>query len=119
MHKHRWFLERDLMLRRWRLEIAKHEAWMTRNRPGYRKYNLFYDFAPIPPDLCDIDDPCHCYLGPGFFRKRHPFDCGRSKCGVCHGEKNYGRKNRFNKRREAIEFDLEADGWYDGRESSD
>lgn len=26
----------------------------------------------------------------GRWRKRHPFDCGRPRCGVCHG----GRKGR-------------------------
>lgn len=26
-------------------------------------------------------------LSPGRFRKRHPLDCGRARCHLCHGEK--------------------------------
>lgn len=34
------------------------------------------------------------YIAPkntklGRFRKRHPFDCGRAKCGICHFDKKY------------------------------
>ena len=93
----RWHQERDLMLRRWRIEIAKHER-------GYSHMAL----APVPPQDCD--EPCHCYRGPGFLRKRRPLDCGRPRCGVCHFEKIYGRQARANEGRQAIEFDLAAAG---------
>lgn len=44
---------------------------------------------------------------PGRFRKRHPLDCGRSRCGLCHGEKRFGR-TKFADRRlaEAAAQDL-------------
>jgi hypothetical protein len=29
----------------------------------------------------------------GRFRKRHPLDCGRAKCKLCHGEKLYGKRS--------------------------
>jgi hypothetical protein len=35
---------------------------------------------------------------PGRFRKRHPLDCGRARCGLCHSEKLYGRRSPADKR---------------------
>lgn len=29
----------------------------------------------------------------GRFRKRHPLDCGRSRCKLCHSEKIFKRRN--------------------------
>lgn len=29
----------------------------------------------------------------GRFRKRHPLDCGRASCKLCHGEKAYGKRS--------------------------
>lgn len=93
------------MIRRWREEIAQHEQYQ--NRPGYRRYN-HYDLAPVPPVLCGAEAPCHCYAGPGFMRKRTAFGCGNPRCGICHYEKFYLPKDRFNKRREAVLFELDA-----------
>lgn len=89
----RWHDERDLMLRRWRLEIAVHEgAWVWQ---GW--------LAPLPPDP---EGDCHCYRGPGYFRKRTPFGCSSGTC-LCKYEKNRP-KARHNHRRAAIEFELLA-----------
>lgn len=101
----RWHAERDLMLRRWRNEIAAHgghSGWLIDDRSGWQE-------APIPPPACDIDT-CHCFQGPGYFRKRHPFDCGNPKCPLCHFEKFWMPKNRGNTRRKAIQFEYEAEG---------
>jgi hypothetical protein len=95
----RWHAERDLMLRRWREEIAKHES-----DEGYSYCAL----APVPPTA--DEDSCHCYLGMGFMRKRRPHDCGNPRCMLCHLEKYYYPKNRANKRRAAIRQDLLAAG---------
>lgn len=99
--------ERTLMLSRWRLEIAQHEKWPSfgQGRKGFRQYG-FVDQAPLPP-LTD-GDSCHCYRGMGYFRKRHPLDCGNPRCGLCHYGKFHTRKARASKRREAIEFELHA-----------
>lgn len=42
----------------------------------------------------------------GRWRKRHPYDCGRTRCGTCHGDKAYGRKRRGEKKRAAIEYSM-------------
>jgi hypothetical protein len=91
------------MLRRWRLEIADHEYGL--NVRGFRNY-ASYDQAPLPPIVCD--DSCHCYLGPGFFRKRHPRDCGRPRCGLCSYGKNYEPKRRAAIQRVALAYELAA-----------
>lgn len=101
----RWHSERNLMLRRWRHEIAihgGHDGWQL--PPFTSGVGLA---APLPPLTCDAP-PCHCFAGPNFFRKRKPLDCGRPRCGTCHYEKFYVGKDRYNKRREAIDFDLRA-----------
>jgi hypothetical protein len=46
----------------------------------------------------------------GRFRKRHPLDCGRPRCGLCHGEKNYAAGKRSRHRREALAFEATAEG---------
>lgn len=38
---------------------------------------------------------------PGRFRKRHPLDCGRTQCGLCHSEKRFNRPSHSD-RREAL-----------------
>jgi hypothetical protein len=88
------------MLRRWREEIAKHEAFDG----GYSYCAL----APVPPTA--DEDACHCYRGMGFMRKRTPHGCGNPRCCVCHWEKYHYPKNRANTRRAAIERDLIAAG---------
>jgi hypothetical protein len=98
----RWHEERPLMLRRWRQEIAIHEAWLGAGETGYSYCAL----APLPPTS---DEKCHCYRGPGFLRKRKPHDCGNPRCGCCHYAK-FQPKNRANVKREAIRFELEVAG---------
>ena len=99
----RWHVEREIMLRRWRNEIADHgghSGWRLNGWTG----NSWLE-APVPPPACDLDT-CHCFRGVGYFRKRKPFDCGSPQCGLCH----YGKwiHNRQNERRAAIEFELRA-----------
>lgn len=92
------------MLRRWREEIWKHEY-------DYRCENLRGGLAPLPPtpDLCGTGlEPCHCYRGMGFMRKRRPLDCGKTRCGSCHYEKFYLPKHRREKRLAAIDFEFAA-----------
>lgn len=94
---YRWHLEKDLMLRRWREEIAKHE-------------NLDYpncSLAPIPAEK--KDDVCHCYRGMGFLRKQSVHGCGKVRCNICHYEKYNTPKNRNNIRRDSIKENLS--GW--------
>lgn len=39
----------------------------------------------------------------GRFRKRDGLDCGRARCGQCHGDKMLGAGRRVNERRAAID----------------
>jgi hypothetical protein len=88
------------MLRRWRAEIAAHESDRYGWTSGYR-------LAPLPPDP---DGDCHCYRGPGYFRKRTPFGCRCGKNGMCGIGKWTDKARRGNVRRAAIQFELEAEG---------
>jgi hypothetical protein len=88
----RWHQEHDLMLRRWRQEIAKHE----RAPRG--------TLAPVPPIG---EEACHCYRGMGTMRTRSPWDCGNPRCGVCHYDKQHP-KARHAARRAAIAAELSA-----------
>lgn len=95
----RWHSERDLMLRRWRFEIALHEwGWS------------FGSLHPLPPVVCE--GSCHCYAGCGFFRNSHPLDCGRSNCGICHVKHVVYRAEKKRERREAWRREWDAaEGW--------
>lgn len=85
----RWHQERDLMLRRWRQELAKHEG--------------FPQMALAPPSLAPSID-CHCSHGIGSMRKRTPYGCGNPRCGICHWGKIFQPKNRAKERRDAIAY---------------
>lgn len=93
----RWHEDRDLMLRRWREEIAKHEF------PDYPWCSL----APIPAEK--NDDICHCYRGMGFLRKKSVHGCANPRCMVCHLDKYYYSKNRNNIKIKAIKENMS--GW--------
>lgn len=97
----RWHQETNLMFKRWKMEMALHR----------------YDWRNPPQLSCDPNDQgvrgvCHCAAGIGSMRKRTPYDCGRALCFTCHsGKLLYGhRTDRYNKRREAIRYELEAEG---------
>ena len=84
----RWHSERNLMVRRWRQELAWHSdsyAWIA------------------PPSLAPAID-CHCARGIGTMRKRTPLGCNRPRCQLCHYEKLFP-PDRGSIRRRAIEFD--------------
>lgn len=62
-------LERGLAERRWRLWAAE-------------RANTLADFGSRVI--------LRAARSPGHFRKRHPYDCGRPRCHVCHGSKLLG-----------------------------
>lgn len=72
------------MLARWRVEIGAHEGHGVHYR------------APLPP----VGGDCHCYRGPGYFRKRTPFGCPSGGC-MCKWDKIF-RPGRANEKRKAI-----------------
>lgn len=83
----RWHSETVLMRKRMALARVDHNQWRDL-------------FGPKPCDcgMCTSD-------GIGWFRDRHPRDCGRAKCGCCHPHKGVP-KARASKRRRAIDFEL-------------
>jgi hypothetical protein len=107
----RWHLERDRMLRRWRIEIALHEGSAGTIR-GYSWTAL----APVPPQDCEVWETitrghlCHCYRGMGFLRKSRPLGCNRVRCAFCCYEKNVLPKARAAKLRAALSYEWEAGG---------
>lgn len=93
----RWHQEREIMLRRWRQELAKHEGL----RPAR---------VSIPPD--GDAETCHCYRGMGFMGKRRPFGCGRPHCLLCHRDKlGDGAVRQRDFARELAHEWLAAGGW--------
>ena len=91
----RWHEERALMFRRWKMEMEKHGYdWRNPPRPS------------CAPSKQGVRGVCHCAAGIGSMRKRRPYDCGKARCGLCHWEKFYDLKDRYNKRREAISWEL-------------
>lgn len=98
----RWHAERDLMLRRWRMELGNHTGSFVGPVESAGKEWL----AP-PAIACDVD--CHCANGIGTMRKNRPYGCGRARCHICHGDKLMAPKGRAD-RRAAIKFELEAEG---------
>jgi hypothetical protein len=97
----RWHAEQDLMLRRWRKELAKHG-----DGHPHSKYHWGYphDALASPSIACDVR--CHCAAGIGTMRKNR-LDCGRPRCGLCHWDKFYEPKRRGATKRSAITLDLE------------
>ena len=103
----RWHAERNLMLRRWREEIATHTygdegCWWS-----------YYGQAPLPPDYVQPDsrgEVCHCVRGPGFMRKRTVHGCSNPHCLICHWEKFCDLGRRTREKREAFAYEWEATG---------
>lgn len=84
----RWHEERELMLRRWRMEVAKHEGGLTEA------------MAPVPPTG---EEKCHCYRGMGTMRKQRPYGCHRARCGLCKPHKRWPAHTRGRDKRKSIE----------------
>lgn len=98
----RWHQERNLMLRRWRQELANHSS----------EYGQKYAHCYLAPPADANGVGCHCSRGIGVMRKTRPYGCGNPRCGICHydkwdapGAQNYARATR---KRTAIEFELIA-----------
>lgn len=99
----RWHRDRQLMLRRWRMELAKHgDGDPHSRRGGYPRYAL------APSSLAASVD-CHCADGIGTMRKATPFGHRHHACPFCNPDK-FLPKARGTAKRRAIAFDLTAEG---------
>lgn len=86
----RWHEERELMIRRWRIEVETHDG-------------IGAQFPPVA-----TESSCHCFRGMGTMRKTKPLDCGNPRCSLCHWEKFHEPKRRGATIRAAIASDLAA-----------
>lgn len=77
----RWHADRRVTIREWR-----------EHRRNHVRSNLERWPARIGRDPDEVD--CECDEQVGRFRKTDAYDCGRPRCGVCHGEKFYGKGRR-------------------------
>lgn len=92
----RWHsgVEVALMTRRWKLEMEIH-GYDWRNPP---------ELSCVPSEQ-GVRAVCHCAAGIGALRWKKPYDCGNTRCSMCHYEK-FGRKCRAAKKRAAIEYSM-------------
>jgi len=86
-------------MQRWHSETALMEARMKFARADHNRWRDLPRSKLCACRRCTSD-------GIGWFRDRHPRDCGRARCGCCHGEKAYGPKRRGATKRRAVEFEL-------------
>jgi hypothetical protein len=75
----RWHTEHAMMLRRWRMELAKHEHRAP--------------FALAPPSVAATVS-CHCANGIGSMRKHRVYGCERRHC-FCKDEKRFRTRERW------------------------
>ncbi|HKX17158.1 MAG TPA: hypothetical protein VJT33_04015 [bacterium] len=96
----RWHDELPLLLHRWREELRKHDLDPAPYLGAYTRG------IRICSTVCD------CEKGPGVLRKRHPGDCGRARCGLCHWSKVHRIPARRHRLRYAFQFEeaAETDG---------
>ena len=116
----RWHEEKALMMKRWKIELSKHEPW-----------NLGRELAKGKEarTICGITLTgkfCHCEIGPGSCRKKRPYG-HPSQCS-CKAEKWW--KNKYGKllnnrarysvkygrqdaRRRALKWEAVAEGGFD------
>ena len=92
----RWHEDRDLMLGRWRQEIANHERGFA------------FPVAGVPPE----PDPaaCHCYRGMGVVRESRATGCGHTLCGLCHPHKRWPAHRRRAQTVAAVTYEWDASG---------
>lgn len=70
----RWHEDYPRTLREWKKHVLRHVE----------------DYILWGSDPNAVD--CVCEVQKGRFRKKHAFDCGRTQCHVCHGDK-YPRRS--------------------------
>lgn len=99
----RWAMERDLMMRRWRQELATHGT----HAEGSKWYWGMPTERLAPPSLaCNV--ACHCANGIGTMRNQRPYGCPTVRCGLCHPHKKWPKRTKRRERKDAIAKDLAA-----------
>ena len=90
----RWHEELPRMMRWWKVELRNHGLDPAPYIGAYRRGEV------IPVTVC------RCEQGPGVVRKTDPWDCGRSRCGLCHWSRRYRIRRRHSRDRYALQVEM-------------
>jgi hypothetical protein len=95
----RWHEDYSRTLREWKKHYLDH-VWS----------NVYFP-REIGKDPYEID--CVCDAQKGRFRKKHAFDCGKTRCLLCHGDKYPKREKKRQELVAELKFRewLEEGGW--------
>ena len=87
----RWHQELTITLRNWRNHRRIHVDSNKRSQYGaVRKGNQLIATDRIGRDPYEVD--CDCDEQIGRFRKIDAYDCGNTRCYMCHGDKHPKRE---------------------------
>jgi hypothetical protein len=107
-------------MKRWRQDLpVTRKAWHLHRR-GHVEFNKRrsqdINAGQLPPgsDPNQVDCPCDNQLGR--FRKKDAYDCGRSRCQVCHGYKLPWREKSAKERLADFGFREQIREWSAGFE---
>ncbi len=87
----RWHEDYRITLREWRKHRRTH---VESNKAGSGQR------VGLDPQVVD----CECDEQKGRFRKTDAFDCGNTRCRICHYDKFYSKDNGVKKLRADFEF---------------
>jgi hypothetical protein len=76
----RWHEELHIARREWRKHRKSHVDSNKNARIGYSRFDT-------PPGTDPYEVKCDCDEQIGRFRKKDAWDCGNTKCFVCHSDK--------------------------------
>lgn len=74
----RWHQDLKISLREWRKHRRIHVE-------GNKQSQYYYGGDRIGQDPFEVD--CECDEQVGRFRKKDAYDCGHTRCYICHGDK--------------------------------
>ncbi len=76
----RWHQDKTITLREWRKHRRSHVESNKGRRVGYGDHDT-------PPYTDPFVVTCDCDEQIGRFRKKDAWDCGNTRCYICHGDK--------------------------------
>lgn len=101
----RWHEDYKIAYREWR---KHHKSHIERNKDN--QYGFGYD--RIGRDPYEVD--CVCDTQVGRFRKKDAWDCGNTRCGICHNDKFPKRIKHEQEILSEISFREQLKDFYEG-----